>query len=204
MDKILAKAQELAARQEQIEAERQTAKLEKEYKDIQLQLKAALGDDAEEILAAGQPYFTQWRGNVYLQCGDWLFDKGGWYEKPTCAVRHIDIKDRYSTNWSQFSDLVGLGRAIKHNLEEVVRLKNVEQSQEEREQAYFNANPDGWAIGYLKRLVVDINRYNADYTDKLTAGQRLIVALVQYLSSREDIPDWEEPESDSDDSEDEE
>jgi len=201
MDKILAKAQQLADEQAKIDRERQQSKLEKDFTDIKLQLRAVLGSDSSEIIEGGRPYYSQDSNTVYLQNGDWLFQSGGWHDKPQCSVNHIGVDRGYSHHWTYFTDLATFGRAIKSNLEAIQRQREQEKERQERAEAYYNANPDWHAISLFKRLVVDLDARSKDGRDHLNPAQRLLVALAGYFADREQIPDWED-DSDPDDSSD--
>jgi len=200
MDKILAKAQQLADEQAKIDQERQQSKLDKDYTDIKLQLRAVLGGDSSEIIEGGLPYYSQKGHTVYLRNGDWLFNSAGWHEKPQCTVLHVAVDREWSRNWQYFTDLATFGAAIRKNLDVVEQQRKQKVEDEKRAEAYYNANPDWPAISLFKRLVVDLDARSKDGRDHLVPGQRLLVALAGYLAEREHIPDWED-DSDPDDGE---
>jgi len=203
MEKILAKAQQLADEQAKIDQERQQSKLDKDYTDIKLQLRAVLGSDSSEIIEGGRPYYSKDGHAVYLQNGEWLFSSGGWGDKPQCNVNHIESDRGYSHHWTYFTDLATFGRAIKSNIEEVQRQRRQKEEDVKRAEAYYNANPDWHIISLFKRLVFDLDARSKDGRDHLVPGQRLLVALAGYLADREHIPDWEDDSNPDDDSDDE-
>lgn len=201
MEQILAKAQALAARKELLDAERQTVKLEKEYNDIKLQLSAVLGEDALEIIEGGQMYVTDSGQTAYLQNGDWLFNNGGWYEKPTCNLHNSKAQRHgWSADWSSFSDLATFGNAVKKQMDQLLLQEKQKEAEAERAEAYYNANPDTYAISLFKRLILDLDGW--DGKRHVNSGQLLLVALADYLGNHEQIPEWEDPDSDPDESED--
>lgn len=198
MEKILVKAQLLADEQAKIDQERQQSKLEKDYTDIKLQLRAVLGSDSNEIIEGGKPYYTQDGHTVYLQNGDWLFQSAGWHDKPQCSVLHSEVDRGWSHNWQYFTDLATFGASIRKNLAVVELQRKQKAADKERAEAYYNANPDWRAIGLFKRLVVDLDARSKDGRDHLNPAQRLLVALADYFADREQLPDWED-DSDPDD-----
>lgn len=186
MQQLIEKAIALNAQRRRAEEDKKAALQDKQYRDIEIALRAVLGDDAQPILDNAEHYQTH--NSMCLASGDWIFKESGYYsQKIQCAVVHVKaLESDVHISWDTFSDLAEFGACIEAQLKNLRRREEVKARLAERNAQMRAQSPHLPALAPLKRIVFDIQD-----NEKLSPGQELIAALAFWLYYEEHIDDYD-------------
>lgn len=205
MQQLIEKALKSNKNRQAMENAKNHQRLSKDYEDIKIMLKSVLDDDAQEIIANGEPYYTNrdkapdWNTKCYLKCGDWLFDEAGTYGgTPRCRLISLEnySSESWSSNWVEFSDLATFGEAITDQVNKTARRIELEKRQQERAEQLAQKSPYASSVSVFKQLIFDI-----ESNRELSPAQRLVIALTDYFRRDDEIESYDPDEDDDNDDE---
>jgi hypothetical protein len=191
---LFLQAEAVALRDKAVEKERSENKRRKTYADLLLSVEEVFQENAAFVLPFLQRHdqHSEYNDNTYAQWGSLLFSSAHYSGSTSLGVSLLEDHE-YHSNWQYFSNLAGFYIAVTKLSKEVDRKKQEAQREEEYRQQRTNRSPVQYIVPELQDM---INRIL--HNVELEPAQLLVAAQIAYLSSKNELPQYQ-PDEPADD-----